>query len=378
MEPLAPALFVLPHARCERFGVVEPLAPALSVFPHARCGRFGVVEPLAPALFVLPHARCGRFDVVEPLAPALFVFPQARCERFGVVEPLAPALSVFPQARCERFGVVEPLAATRSSSAARVSSLVAGVGGTLECHPFRDRVRRHRAAEPLRLPAPAEENHRRNAADSEARRHLRQRLRIDLRHDDRPAALGRQLRELGRDHATRAAPGGPEVDQDGRWGVSNELVELLCAADDYGVRERQERSLARGALRLVSQASGGQAVGPRARGAVDDHERCAQRANGRPAAQDVCWRPKADARSTGAVWRGVHARVVEAISRRGRRDGLRDPRARRRVRHGGADPAIGPATMRCLEGAVRNMRPERFVGDAVSVTVPIEILRQGD
>src|SRR5438093_7139103 len=93
-------------------------------------------------------------------------------------------------------------------------------------------VLRHVADETLRLLTVLEQDHRGDRAHAVAPRGDGVRVHVELRDLQRLAALGGDLLQDGRDHATRAAPRGPEVDQHRTIGPNDLLLEGLVTDRD--------------------------------------------------------------------------------------------------------------------------------------------------
>jgi len=108
--------------------------------------------------------------------------------------------------------------------------------------------------------------------DPKARGDLGKSLGVDLRDDELTTTRAGELRELGRERLTRSTPRGPEVDEYRDRRVLHQLVEVDTAPHRDRVVERQERTLARGALRAVSDAGRGNSIELRTRGTLDQHE----------------------------------------------------------------------------------------------------------
>src|SRR6266571_525397 len=81
------------------------------------------------------------------------------------------------------------------------------------------------------LTAVLEQDHRRDRADAEAPSGDRVGIDIELGDTDLLALLAGDLFEDRRDHATRAAPRRPEVDEHGRLRLEDVLLEGLIADD---------------------------------------------------------------------------------------------------------------------------------------------------
>ena len=87
--------------------------------------------------------------------------------------------------------------------------------------------------------------------DAETARHLGQLLGVEFRHDDRTFALDCQLSNLGGYDAARSTPRGPEVDQDGKRRLRDELPEVVLAGDRIRFGGRRKEGLAIPATSLL-------------------------------------------------------------------------------------------------------------------------------
>src|SRR5207244_11876398 len=90
---------------------------------------------------------------------------------------------------------------------------------------------RMEANDTVGLAAVLEQDHRRDRADAEASRGDRIGIDIELGDADLLTLLARDLFEDRRDHAARAAPRRPKVDEHGRLRLQDVLLEGLVADD---------------------------------------------------------------------------------------------------------------------------------------------------
>ena len=121
----------------------------------------------------------------------------------------------------ERLNRPPPATARRERAGARVLALSHSVGR----QPAPHRRGIHRTGVPCDLTAAPEYHQGRNAADAVARGHVLRLVRVQLGESRRRLDFGGDALEDRRHGPTRAAPGRPEVDDDGHAGLRHVTVE---------------------------------------------------------------------------------------------------------------------------------------------------------
>lgn len=118
--------------------------------------------------------------------------------------------------------------------------------------------------------AAREDGEIRNALDVVAGGEFGELLGVDLEDDGLACEVVGDLGHMRCGHAAGAAPGCPEIDEDGDFAVADDLVELR-GADGQRLGDGRQRLLAGAAAARVGEVIGGDSVGFSAGRTVSDH-----------------------------------------------------------------------------------------------------------